>query len=403
MRSLLLDEHPLLVFPTFAAKVGLNEAILCQQIHFWLTHNRQNGKNIIDGRVWTYNTQKEWQKQFPFWGLRTLRRVIKSCVDKGLLIAEHKATDKRDRTLYYTLNYDHINNLADATAYEENLRLEQASLATGQSGHMGEQAPSGQSGHLQAPHHGRMADGQDGRLQASRPGHMNIEEQRLPPETSTETSTESSSTESPSNTATPPAAETAAGQEERRPLKPAAFYHNAIRNALRNSLADMVREVPRREHAWFGLTAEQLEVAFRGAQRAAATEGTGKSFSTLLKEHLDFAAGLTRALVPVSAPGGRPSPDSAAESRITRAAHEAATSAYEQAWDHAILTLELPVDEAHDLATAAQRRAYDATYTQLQEQHKRDLAELHQQRQARLREQASLLVRPDGVEGETEA
>ncbi|HFR3539197.1 TPA: hypothetical protein ACHVCJ_001740 [Streptococcus suis] len=53
MNALLFDERPILANPVLA-RIGLNEAIVLQQINFWLEVNKQNGKNFHDGRYWTY-------------------------------------------------------------------------------------------------------------------------------------------------------------------------------------------------------------------------------------------------------------------------------------------------------------------------------------------------------------
>jgi hypothetical protein len=69
---LLLDEYPLMVLPKLATEIGLNEAIILQQVHYWLM---QCGKER-DGKVWVFNTYEDWQKQFPFFSLSTIRRTI---------------------------------------------------------------------------------------------------------------------------------------------------------------------------------------------------------------------------------------------------------------------------------------------------------------------------------------
>mgnify|MGYP000459734166 CR=1 FL=1 len=87
MRSnLLFDEHPLVVNPELATQIGLNEAIVLQQIHYWTCFNEKAEKNERDGFYWTYNTYKAWQEQFPFWSIMTIRRIIKSLETHGLLI-----------------------------------------------------------------------------------------------------------------------------------------------------------------------------------------------------------------------------------------------------------------------------------------------------------------------------
>lgn len=36
MSKLLLDDEPLVILPKLAAAIGLNEAIILQQLHYWL-------------------------------------------------------------------------------------------------------------------------------------------------------------------------------------------------------------------------------------------------------------------------------------------------------------------------------------------------------------------------------
>ncbi len=64
--KLLLDEPPLQVMPTLATLIGLNEAIVLQQVHYWLKTKENDQQDYIDSHYWVYNTYKQWQKQFPF-------------------------------------------------------------------------------------------------------------------------------------------------------------------------------------------------------------------------------------------------------------------------------------------------------------------------------------------------
>ena len=53
----LFDKHPLVIDVKLAQAIGLNEAIVLQQINYWL-HGRHAKK--INGRLWTYNSIKNW-------------------------------------------------------------------------------------------------------------------------------------------------------------------------------------------------------------------------------------------------------------------------------------------------------------------------------------------------------
>ncbi len=68
MSSLLIQEVPLMVLPTLATKIGLNEAMFLQQLHYWIDRSKYE----MEGHRWIYNTIEDWCKQFPFWSRQKL-------------------------------------------------------------------------------------------------------------------------------------------------------------------------------------------------------------------------------------------------------------------------------------------------------------------------------------------
>lgn len=82
---------------------GIDEAVFVHNVIYWIKKNEANGKNIFDGKAWTYNTAKALTELFPFWTDRQIQRVIKNCRDKGLIETRQLSENKRDRTLYYTV------------------------------------------------------------------------------------------------------------------------------------------------------------------------------------------------------------------------------------------------------------------------------------------------------------
>lgn len=106
MSKYLLDEHPLIVIPKLAVAVGLNEAIVLQQIHYWLNKSDK----IFNGKKWTYNSYKDWQKQLPFWDTRTIQRIFRE-LEKGQLISTGNFNKmKFDKTKWYTIEYDNLSS-----------------------------------------------------------------------------------------------------------------------------------------------------------------------------------------------------------------------------------------------------------------------------------------------------
>lgn len=117
MSNLLFDEYPLLVNPTLATIIGLNESIVLQQVHYWIKIEMKSKdpevitKHYHDDRWWIYNTYDQWQEQFPFWSTRTLKRIIKSLENRNLLLVNNYNKFGYDRTKWYTINYDVLESL----------------------------------------------------------------------------------------------------------------------------------------------------------------------------------------------------------------------------------------------------------------------------------------------------
>ncbi len=112
MRQLLYDERPLVVNPTLAATVGLTEAIILQQVHYWAVLNEEAGRNLKDGSYWTYNTYREWQEQLPFWSEGTIKRAVLNLEKQGLLISARFNGNGFDKTKWYRVNYKALTAIA---------------------------------------------------------------------------------------------------------------------------------------------------------------------------------------------------------------------------------------------------------------------------------------------------
>ncbi|MBU4532183.1 MAG: hypothetical protein KJ650_00805 [Firmicutes bacterium] len=110
-KRLLTDEHPLIVLPSLAQAVGLNEAIILQQIYYWLQIARKNGTNFRDGHHWTYNTVQQWHDQFPFWGKNTVWRGLHSLERRGLIVTGCFNKLGNDRTKWYRIDFEKLQSL----------------------------------------------------------------------------------------------------------------------------------------------------------------------------------------------------------------------------------------------------------------------------------------------------
>lgn len=102
--SLLFKFRPLVINPELAKRIGLNEAIVLQQVSYWLNETDSGVEH--DGRRWIYNTHEQWADQFPFWSQDTVKRAITSLKKQGILIIEKLSSDRLNHTNYYTINYE---------------------------------------------------------------------------------------------------------------------------------------------------------------------------------------------------------------------------------------------------------------------------------------------------------
>lgn len=109
MTLLMYDEHPLILDKKLAKAIGLNQAMILQQVHYWLEKNKKDGRNLHEGRYWTYNTIDEWQEEFPFWSRETVKRTFSKLREMGFLLVGNFNVYKMDRTLWYTIDYDKLN------------------------------------------------------------------------------------------------------------------------------------------------------------------------------------------------------------------------------------------------------------------------------------------------------
>src|SRR5690606_5241626 len=128
MSNLLINEQPLVVLPSLAEKIGLNEAIMLQQIHFWLTRKPHEK----DGRQWIYNTYAEWATQFPFWSESTIKRTIRSLEKKGLIITGNYNRVKIDKTKWYTIDYEKLERMTSPSGQNDLSSGSKWSHGTGQ-------------------------------------------------------------------------------------------------------------------------------------------------------------------------------------------------------------------------------------------------------------------------------
>lgn len=115
MNKLLIDDYPIQVLPKLAERIGLNEAIILQQMHYWLNQS----KHSHEGKKWIYNSYKSWEEQFPFWSNVTVRRTISSLEKQGLLYTGNFNKAGFDKTKWYSIDYSTLEGMSKRVAQNE--------------------------------------------------------------------------------------------------------------------------------------------------------------------------------------------------------------------------------------------------------------------------------------------
>ena len=103
----LFNENPVVIDRELATVIGLNEAIILQQMQYWI----KKSTHEIDDKTWIYNSVSQWKEQFPFWSESTINRTIRNLEEKGLLFIGNYNRDRRDRTKWYSINYLQLDNI----------------------------------------------------------------------------------------------------------------------------------------------------------------------------------------------------------------------------------------------------------------------------------------------------
>jgi len=114
--KLLFDEHPLVILPSLAKEIGLNEAIILQQIHYWLViaEKAKDSGKFYEGRWWTFGTYVDWQEQFPWWSIDTVGRVVRKLEKDGLLLSRKPDAKDWNQRKWYTIEYGKLPQSRDA-------------------------------------------------------------------------------------------------------------------------------------------------------------------------------------------------------------------------------------------------------------------------------------------------
>ena len=92
-----------------ANNVGKAEALLLQQLCYWITSDNKLLGKIHKGKRWVHNSHKGWSRELKIYSARTIARAIKNLEELGIIMSDFLSHFKGNRTKWYTIDYDKLN------------------------------------------------------------------------------------------------------------------------------------------------------------------------------------------------------------------------------------------------------------------------------------------------------
>ena len=136
MSNIFYNIEPKVINTELACLLGLNEAIVLQQLHYWIEKNKATATNYHDSRYWTYGTVQEYRdRDFRFWSFDTVKRTLTKLIKLGFVLQGNYNKMKLDQTKWYSIDYtaldkwiaDHAHT-PDNTPLGQNAPMEQGNL-----------------------------------------------------------------------------------------------------------------------------------------------------------------------------------------------------------------------------------------------------------------------------------
>ena len=107
---LLIQEPPLQLLPSLAVKIGLNEALVLQQLHYLL--GARETRDVL-GVAYVAVSLPQWREMLPWWSEATIRRTLDRLQAAKLLLACQP--EGLNRSAWYSIDYGVLDEVERAT------------------------------------------------------------------------------------------------------------------------------------------------------------------------------------------------------------------------------------------------------------------------------------------------
>lgn len=86
-----------------AKELGVNAAIVFENLSFWIDHNSKTGRNEREGTYWMYATQKDIAAQFEYLSIKQTRTALEKLAEYDYIKTGVFNRHGYDRTRWYAL------------------------------------------------------------------------------------------------------------------------------------------------------------------------------------------------------------------------------------------------------------------------------------------------------------
>lgn len=119
--KVLLNSAPMIVPVEIANALGLEQAMLLQQIHYWVQTKLENPQKFQDskqqGHMWVYKSARQMHEEMPFLGSESkIKRIIAELKQKMILVVDNFNKHPMDKTGWYRINYQALKNAVGSVA-----------------------------------------------------------------------------------------------------------------------------------------------------------------------------------------------------------------------------------------------------------------------------------------------
>lgn len=84
-----------------ARQYGMVAAAIIHNLQFWIARNRANGENLREGRTWTYNSVRAFEKVFDYLTKAQIRHALDKLEAAGVILKGNFNESPTDQTRWY--------------------------------------------------------------------------------------------------------------------------------------------------------------------------------------------------------------------------------------------------------------------------------------------------------------